>query len=139
MKIRVRFGYFLAVLALPGGSLSAQTTAGPAAKNGSHTAMNRSAMDRDLMEVTIPRLEEFYRSHKYTVTEVLQWYMARIAKYNGIYRAVQTLDVGHEFIPRTCRPAGRRYRDSRIRHRKKHPNHSRVAPAGPRSGGRSDD
>src|SRR5438270_1574763 len=93
MKIRVRFGYFLAVLALPGGSLSAQTTAGPAAKNGSHTAMDRSAMDRDLMEVTIPRLEELYRSHKYTVTEVVQWYMARIAKYNGIYRAVQTLDA----------------------------------------------
>ncbi len=33
-----------------------------------------------------------YRSHKYTVTEVVKWYMARIARYNGIYRAVQTLD-----------------------------------------------
>jgi Asp-tRNA(Asn)/Glu-tRNA(Gln) amidotransferase A subunit family amidase len=49
-------------------------------------------MDRDLLEVTIPQLEELYRSHKYTVTEVVQWYMARIARYNGIYRAVQTLD-----------------------------------------------
>jgi Asp-tRNA(Asn)/Glu-tRNA(Gln) amidotransferase A subunit family amidase len=49
-------------------------------------------MDRDLLEVTIPKLEELYRSHKYTVTEVVQWYIARIAKYNGIYRAVQTLD-----------------------------------------------
>jgi Asp-tRNA(Asn)/Glu-tRNA(Gln) amidotransferase A subunit family amidase len=38
-------------------------------------------------------LEELYRSHKYTVTEVVRWYMARIEKYNGIYRAVQNLDL----------------------------------------------
>jgi amidase len=50
------------------------------------------AMDRDLLEVTIPQLETMYREHKYTVTEVVQWYLARIAKYNGIYRAVQTVD-----------------------------------------------
>ena len=49
-------------------------------------------MDRDLMEVTIPKLEELYRSHKYTVTEVVRWYLARIARYNGIYRAVQNVD-----------------------------------------------
>ena len=34
-----------------------------------------------------------YRSNKYTVTEVVHWYMARIARYNGIYRAVQNLDL----------------------------------------------
>jgi Asp-tRNA(Asn)/Glu-tRNA(Gln) amidotransferase A subunit family amidase len=50
-------------------------------------------MDRDLLEVTIPQLEQLYRSHKYTVTEVVRWYMARITKHNGIYRAVQTLDA----------------------------------------------
>ena len=50
-------------------------------------------MDRDLIEVTIPQLEHLYRSHKYTVTEVVRWYIARIEKYNGIYRAVQNLDV----------------------------------------------
>ena len=50
-------------------------------------------MDRDLLEVTIPRLEAIYRSHKYTVTQVVEWYLARIAKYNGIYRAVQYLDT----------------------------------------------
>jgi amidase len=78
MKIRVGFWYFLIVLAVAGGSLRAQTTASSTAKNGQH------AMDRDLLEVTIPQLEELYRSHKYTVTEVVQWYMARIARYNGI-------------------------------------------------------
>jgi amidase len=50
-------------------------------------------MDHDLMEVTIPELEHLYASHKYTVTEVVRWHMARINKYNGIYRAVQDLDV----------------------------------------------
>jgi Asp-tRNA(Asn)/Glu-tRNA(Gln) amidotransferase A subunit family amidase len=80
-------GYFLVVLIVAGGFLSAQTTAVSTTKNSS-----RQAMDRDLLEVTIPQLEEFYRSHKYTVAEVVQWHMARIARYNGIYRAVQTLD-----------------------------------------------
>jgi hypothetical protein len=87
MKIRVGFCYFLVVLTVAGGSLCAQTTAASTAKNVGHRSM-----DRDLLEVTIPQLEELYRGHRYTVTEVVQWYMARIAKYNGIYRAVQTLD-----------------------------------------------
>jgi amidase len=54
---------------------------------------SQESMDRDLMEITIPQLEQFYKSHKYTVTEVVQWYAARIDKYNGIYRAVQDLDM----------------------------------------------
>jgi amidase len=52
-----------------------------------------AAMDGDLMEVTIPRLEGMYASHKYTVTQVVQWYAGRIGRYNGIYRAVQTVDL----------------------------------------------
>jgi amidase len=50
-------------------------------------------MDGDLVEVTIPQLERLYATHKYTVTAVVRWYLARIDKYNGIYRAVQTLDA----------------------------------------------
>jgi amidase len=50
-------------------------------------------MDRDLMEVTVPQLEQLYATHKYTVTEVVRWHMARIEKYNGIYRAVQNVDA----------------------------------------------
>jgi Asp-tRNA(Asn)/Glu-tRNA(Gln) amidotransferase A subunit family amidase len=88
MKIRVGFWYFLVLLTAAGGSLMAQTTAGAAVKR-----FSQKAMERDLIEVTIPRLEEMYRSHKYTVTEVVQWYLARIAKYNGNYRAVETVDA----------------------------------------------
>jgi len=85
MKIRTRW-YLLLVLAV-----SAFGTSG--ARAAAATAPRQEAMDRDLLEVTIPQLEAMYASHKYTVTEVVQWYMARIAKYNGIYRAVQNVDA----------------------------------------------
>jgi amidase len=84
MKMRPRRWYLLPLLTLLGqGWMNAQAAA-PSASNG--------AMSRDLLEVTIPELEQMYRSHKYTVSDVVQWYLARIAKYNGIYRAVQTVD-----------------------------------------------
>jgi Asp-tRNA(Asn)/Glu-tRNA(Gln) amidotransferase A subunit family amidase len=53
--------------------------------------IDRSAMDRDLFEVTVPQLESLYAAHKYTVTQVVQWHLARIHRYNGIYRAVETI------------------------------------------------
>jgi len=46
-------------------------------------------IDKDLFEVTVPQLESFYASHKYTVTQVVQWHLARIHRYNGIYRPVE--------------------------------------------------
>ena len=46
-------------------------------------------IDSDLLEVTIPRLHELYEARTYTVTEVVQWHLARIHKYDGIYRAVE--------------------------------------------------
>jgi amidase len=84
MKMRSRPYYLLLLVTLLGqGWMDAQATP-PSASN--------DAMSGDLLEVTIPELEQMYRSHKYTVTDVVQWYLARIAKYNGIYRAVQTMD-----------------------------------------------
>ncbi len=49
------------------------------------------AMDRDLIEVTVPGLQRLYAEHKYTVAQVTQWYLDRIARYDGIYRAVETV------------------------------------------------
>ena len=63
----------------------------PASSRGEHLAPQE--IDRDLMEVTIPQLERLYATHKYTVTDVVRWHLARIDKYNGIYRAVQTPDA----------------------------------------------
>jgi amidase len=55
-------------------------------------SLHQAAMDRDLREVTIPKLEKMYAEHRYTVTEVVEWYLARIDKYNPIYRAVEYVD-----------------------------------------------
>jgi Asp-tRNA(Asn)/Glu-tRNA(Gln) amidotransferase A subunit family amidase len=52
-----------------------------------------ATIDDDLMEVTVDRLHEFYLQHRYTVTQVVQWHLYRIARYNGIYRAVQTVNA----------------------------------------------
>jgi Asp-tRNA(Asn)/Glu-tRNA(Gln) amidotransferase A subunit family amidase len=46
-------------------------------------------MDRDLLEVTVPQLERYYRDHKYTVSQVLEWHLARIRRYDGIYRSLE--------------------------------------------------
>jgi len=54
-------------------------------------APSPAQMDKDLLEVTIAQLESYYAHHKYTVTQVVQWHLARIHRYNGIYRAVETV------------------------------------------------
>jgi amidase len=51
----------------------------------------KSRIDKDLFEVTIPQLESFYASRKYTVTQVVKWHLARIHRYNGIYRPVENI------------------------------------------------
>lgn len=70
-------------------TLAAQNSARP-----QHTDRNSqtSRMDWDLMEISVPRLEKLYAKHRYTVTEVTQWYLDRIARYDGTYRAVLYLD-----------------------------------------------
>ena len=50
-------------------------------------------LDQALLETGIPHLQALYASHRYTVTQVTHWYLDRIARYNGIYRAVQTVDA----------------------------------------------
>ena len=65
----------------------------PAQTQQSSSGPMPAAMDKDLLEITIPQLGKLYATHQYTVTEVVRWYLARIAKYDGIYRAVQTVDA----------------------------------------------
>ena len=52
-----------------------------------------AVMDRDLMDVTVDQLHKLYSNNRYTVTQVVQWHLDRIARYNGIYRAVQTVNA----------------------------------------------
>lgn len=57
-----------------------------------HAANVPASVDKDLFEANIPQIEAFYRSHRYTVTQVTRWYLDRIHRYNGIYRDIETLD-----------------------------------------------
>ena len=51
------------------------------------------SMDDDLLEVTIPGLQAMYTAKKYTVTQVTQWYLSRIARYDRVYRAILHVDA----------------------------------------------
>src|SRR6266702_1049222 len=50
-------------------------------------------MDRALMEISVPALELLYARHAYTVTRVTRWYLDRIARYDGTYRALLHVDA----------------------------------------------
>ena len=60
-----------------------------AAQNSQRSAQTQ--IDKDLFEVTIAKLESLYASHTYTVTQVVQWHLARIHKYNGVYRPIEQI------------------------------------------------
>ena len=56
-------------------------------------AQTTAAIDRDLAEVTIPKLESMYVAKQYTVTQVTQWYLNRIKRYDGVYKALIDVDA----------------------------------------------
>lgn len=78
--MKPRFLAFLIALLVFASSLAAQSSP------------PRSSIDRDLLEVTVPRLEHFYTAHTYSVTQVVQWYIARIRRYNPVYGPVEFLN-----------------------------------------------
>ena len=77
-----RLSIFIAI-ATAGVAVSCRETPAPA-----ETPVT-SAMDRDLMDVTVPRLRQLYADRKYTVTEVVRWHLDRIDRYNPIYGAIE--------------------------------------------------
>jgi len=64
----------------------------PAAQDTGRAAISHD-LPHDLMDVTVSRLHALYLQHRYTVTQVVQWHLDRIARYNRIYRAVQTVNA----------------------------------------------
>ena len=67
-----------------------------AAQNPSSPATadtGNASMDKDLLEITVPKVQELYRTRQYTVTQVVQWYLARIARYNGVYGALENVNA----------------------------------------------
>jgi Asp-tRNA(Asn)/Glu-tRNA(Gln) amidotransferase A subunit family amidase len=49
-------------------------------------------LDSDLPEVTIAKLHALYAERKYTVTQVTEWYLSRIAHFDSVYRAMIHVD-----------------------------------------------
>ena len=50
-----------------------------------------AVLDRDLLDVTVPQLQRLYQEKRYTVTQVVQWHLDRIDRYNAIYGAIETV------------------------------------------------
>ena len=70
---------------------TAQPVSMPVIADGTRAGSALTNMDRDLMEVGISQLQRYYTQRKYTVSEVVEWYLARIRRYNGIYRPIENL------------------------------------------------
>ena len=58
---------------------------------GSAPAAPATSIDGDLLDVTVAQLHRFYADKRYTVTQVVQWHLARIDRYNGVYGAIETV------------------------------------------------
>ena len=76
---------FVAVLGLVGSACRASDTSAV----GSNAV--GTAIDHDLLDVTVPKLQQLYADKRYTVTRVVQWHLARIDRYNGVYGAIETV------------------------------------------------
>src|SRR5262245_10896085 len=50
------------------------------------------SLDADLPEITIGKLQAMYAERKYTVRQVTEWYLARIARFDSVYRAMIHVD-----------------------------------------------
>lgn len=51
----------------------------------------RTGLDRDLLDITVAGLHRLYDAKAYTVTEVVQWHLDRVDRYNGVYGAIETV------------------------------------------------
>ena len=60
--------------------------------NGVHEIAAVDPMDGDMLEISVDKLHGLYDKKKYTVTQVTRYYLARMAKYNPVYRALIHID-----------------------------------------------
>jgi aspartyl-tRNA(Asn)/glutamyl-tRNA(Gln) amidotransferase subunit A len=93
-QLAVAFGLFAAV---PVAALSLVAQTLPPVPLPSNlpvlSASEQARLDPLLLETDIPHLQALYAAHKATPTEVTRWYLTRIARYNDIYRDLQTVDA----------------------------------------------
>ena len=75
---------FVIVLAvLLGGAAACRATPEAPARGAS--------IDQDLLDVTVLDLNRLYAEKTYSVTQVVQWHLDRIDRYNGVYGAIETV------------------------------------------------
>ncbi len=89
MTTRLSSAATVATIAALASVLGCQNT--PDAATPAAAAAPAPAIDRDLMDVTVPRLQQLYADKKYTVKQVIQWHLDRIDRYNGVYGAIETV------------------------------------------------
>jgi amidase len=75
--------------AIAAASLGLAACAAPTSPHPAAGGSDGAAIDADLLDVTVPSLQRFYAEHRYTVTQVVQWHLDRVDRYNGIYRAIE--------------------------------------------------
>ena len=73
-------------------SVTLSSKANPENVKAAKVSRSQAKLDRDLLEVSIPQLESLYSRHRYTVTKVVNWYIQRIKRYNGVYGAIEDVD-----------------------------------------------
>ncbi|MEI8334964.1 MAG: amidase [Chloroflexota bacterium] len=81
----------LAVVATLAAIATVGTVFAAACRATPRSPSSRATMDRDLLDVTVPQLHRLYAERKYTVTQVVQWHLDRIDRYNGVYGAIETV------------------------------------------------
>lgn len=90
--------------------VAAQAAGSQAAGNCNAPSLITTNLDRDLMEVSVSQLQRYYAARKYSVSEVVEWYLGRIRRYNGVYRPIENLfevDARAEAARADSAPSGR--------------------------------
>jgi Asp-tRNA(Asn)/Glu-tRNA(Gln) amidotransferase A subunit family amidase len=73
-----------------------------------------ASLDRDLNEITITQLHAMYASGKYTVTQVTQAYLDRIARYDDVYNAFLYVDTAGALATAAAEDAAKKNAGSRF-------------------------
>jgi Asp-tRNA(Asn)/Glu-tRNA(Gln) amidotransferase A subunit family amidase len=76
---------------------------------------NTPQIDRDLNEITITRLQSLYASGRYTVTQITQWYLDRIARHDDVYNAFLHVDAAGARATAAAQDAAKKSAGSRFR------------------------
>lgn len=73
-----------------------------------------SLIDRDLTEAGITKLRSLYGAGRYTVTQVTQWHLDRIARYDDIYKSFIHVDSAGALAAAAAADAARKAAGSRF-------------------------